>query len=169
MPLAWIVLALLGANAQRPRRAWDSVGVDIDDLTGGLLTLGILPEGWQIPAGAALTLPPRVLEGVRWPGPADSGWVFVTENPSVVAAALDRALVADDGAPVRLVCTIGTPSDLEITASISEVTPLELAPDDTPWDPTLGPAMTAGATVVFEEDLLEDLLQDLRSGQGPVA
>lgn len=219
MPLAWIVLALLGANAQRPRRAWDSVGVDIDDLTGGLLTLGVLPEGWQIPVGAALTLPPRVLEAVRWPSPNDCGWVFVTENPSVVAAALDRAVVADDGAPVRLICTIGTPSDVEIraigaladagwkvavradfdpaglfhvrslldgcksavpwrmdattyrtaAAIITEVTPLELVPEDTPWDPTLGPAMTAGAVVVFEEDLLEDLLQDLRSGQGPIA
>jgi uncharacterized protein (TIGR02679 family) len=219
MPLAWIVLALLGANAQRPRRAWDSVGVDIDDLTGGLLTLGIQPEGWHIPAGAALTLPPRVLEGVRWPGSADSGWVFVTENPSVVAAALDRAVIADNGARVRLVCTIGTPSDIEITAigaladagwkvavradfdpaglfhvrsllagcksavpwrmdattyrtaaaTISDVTPLDLTSDDTPWDPTLGPAMKTGATLVFEEDLLEDLLKDLRSGQGPVA
>ena len=218
-PLAWIVLALVGANAQRPRRAWDSVGVDIDDLTGGLLTLGIQPESWHLPAGAVLTLPPRVLDGVRWPGPADSGWVFVTENPSVVAAALDRAVVADDGAPVRLVCTIGTPSGIEIAAigaladagwkvavradfdpaglfhvrsllggcrsavpwrmdattyriaaaSISDVTPLELTPDDAPWDPTLGPAMTTGARVVFEEDLLEDLLQDLRSGHGPVA
>ncbi|MGW0771628.1 DUF2399 domain-containing protein [Streptomyces sp. NPDC002676] len=49
-----------------------------------------------------------------WPGPdpKEGSWVFVTENPSVTTAAL--ALPAD--VPVRLLCTVGTPSAVEIAA-----------------------------------------------------
>lgn len=114
-PLAGLVFALTRVAGRRPRRAWDELGVDIDNLTGGLLALGVHPAGWQLPLGAVVTLPPRELADVRWPAPPQDGaWVFVTENPSVLAAAAD--LVRDEGAAVRLLCTVGTPSALENAA-----------------------------------------------------
>lgn len=119
-PLAGLVLAVLTAAgllgvAMRARAAWDAVGVDFDDLTGGLITLGVHPRGWTVPAGATVTLPPRELADVVWARPpfADA-WVFVTENPSVGTAAAD--LVAREGVTVALVCTSGTPSALEVRA-----------------------------------------------------
>jgi uncharacterized protein (TIGR02679 family) len=118
-PLAAFVLALLSAAgitsfAQRSRAAWDVVGVDCDDLTGGLIAVGIHPAGWHLPAGAAVTLPPRELASCRWPqGPVTRPWTFVTENPSVASAAADLAAT---GVPVRLLCTSGTPSAVEIAA-----------------------------------------------------
>ena len=118
-PLAALVLALLSAAgitsfAQRSRAAWDAVGVDCDDLTGGLIAVGVHPDGWHLPAGAAVTLPPRELASCRWPqGPVTRPWTFVTENPSVASAAADLAAT---GVPVRLLCTSGTPSAVEIAA-----------------------------------------------------
>jgi hypothetical protein len=130
--LAGLVIALTGVTGRRPRHAWDALGVDIDNLTGGLLALGIVPDGWQLPPGAVVTLPPRELTDVRWPAPATLGeWVFVTENPSVVAAAADlvrenayqsdgsaaaTASSADGELAVRLLCTVGTPSAVEAAA-----------------------------------------------------
>lgn len=62
-----------------------------------------------------MTLPPRELAEVRWPAPGRPGmWVFVTENLSVLAAAAH--LVRDTGTTVRLLCTVGTPSAVEIAA-----------------------------------------------------
>lgn len=118
-PLAALVLAMLGAAGissptQRPRDAWSAVGVDCDDLTGGLIAIGIHPDGWQIPDGDTVTLPPRELVRCRWPAStAAPAWVFVTENPSVASAAAELAAT---GTPVRLLCTSGTPSALEATA-----------------------------------------------------
>ena len=64
------------------------------------------------------TVPPRELaEGCWSPPPARGQWVFVTENPSVLASAAD--LVAREPAvakSARLLCTMGTPSDEEIDA-----------------------------------------------------
>ena len=113
-PLAGLVFALtrVAGAGPRPRHAWDALSVDIDNLTGGLLALGIHPSGWHLPPGAVVTLPPRELAHVRWPSPEQAGaWVFVTENPSVLAAAADA--VRDAGAAVRLLCTVGTPSAIE--------------------------------------------------------
>ncbi len=118
-PLAALVLALLSAAGitaftQRPRAAWAAVGVDCDDLTGGLIAVGIYPAGWQLPAGTTVTLPPRELVDCRWPhGPTTRPWAFVTENPSVAAAAADLAAT---GPPVRLLCMSGTPSAVEVAA-----------------------------------------------------
>lgn len=116
--LAGLALAMLVAGErieprQSPRRAWAAVGVRCDDVVGGLIALGILPIGWTAPRGSPVTLPPRVLSDCQWPA-ADvpDAWVFVTENPSIVSAAAD--LVADE--PLRLICTNGTPSDIEIAA-----------------------------------------------------
>ncbi len=50
-----------------------------------------------------------------WPNPPPhDAWVFVTENPSVTAAA--ATLAAGSRAPIRLLCTVGTPSGLEAAA-----------------------------------------------------
>jgi uncharacterized protein (TIGR02679 family) len=40
-------------------------------------------------------------------------WIFVTENPSVISAAADLPLTHTE---MRLICTDGTPSDVEIDA-----------------------------------------------------
>jgi uncharacterized protein (TIGR02679 family) len=118
-PLTALVLAMLSAagitsSAQRPRQAWYAVGVDCDDLTGGLIAIGIHPYGWHLPTGATVTLPPRELARCRWPtSPAGPAWTFVTENPSVATAAADLAVT---GVPLRLLCMSGTPSALEIAA-----------------------------------------------------
>jgi uncharacterized protein (TIGR02679 family) len=121
-PLPGLVLAVLTAAGVTPagvrtRQAWGVLGVDFDDLTGGLVTIGVHPVGWVIPASAVVTLPPRELAKCTWaPPPYLGASVFVTENPSVAAAAVDLAGETGDGEPVRLLCTVGTPSELEITA-----------------------------------------------------
>lgn len=98
--------------------------MDCDNLTGGLTSLGMFPADWSIPVGATCTLPPHELTNVRWPpAPASRRWVFVTENPSVLAAC--SALVARDPAAAdvaRLLCTMGTPSALEVAAVARLVT-----------------------------------------------
>lgn len=119
--LAGLTLALLAAlgltTAGRPRDQWSQVGVDCDDLLGGLLLLGIAPLGWQLPRTAAVTVPPRELAAVRWPSPPPEGdWAFVTENPSVLAAAAELAVADPDLPPLHLLCTVGTPSAVEIAA-----------------------------------------------------
>jgi uncharacterized protein (TIGR02679 family) len=118
-PLPALVLAILAAagvtsSVQRPRQAWAAVSVDCDDLTGGLIAVGIYPDGWHLPAGAAVTLPPRELAVVQWPiCPSQGAWIFVTENPSVASAA---AGLAQSGTVLRLLCMAGTPSALEVSA-----------------------------------------------------
>lgn len=114
-PLAGLVFALTSVTGRRPRKAWDALGVDIDNLTGGLLALGVQPAGWHLPPTAVVTLPPRELSDVQWPVPEQPGsWVFVTENPSVLAAAAD--VVRNTGTVIRLLCTVGTPSAVENAA-----------------------------------------------------
>lgn len=107
-----LVLALLAALGRTPpganaRGAWASVGVAYDDITGGLTALRVAPDGWEIPDGAPVTVPPRVLADCTWP--AGNGAVFVTENPSVLSA----AVLIDDA---RVICTSGTPSAVEVAA-----------------------------------------------------
>lgn len=117
--LAGFVMAMLvGAGRiaprQRPRAAWASVRVDCDDIVGGLTALGILPVGWSLPPGVAVTLPPRTLGRCEWPRPdSPNTWIFVTENPSVASAAADLAVSAES---IRLLCTSGTPSGEEVAA-----------------------------------------------------
>ena len=116
--LPGLVLAILTATGHipaglPPRAAWAAAGIDCDDLTGGLLALGIHPAGWSLPVGTVVTIPPRELAHCAWPEAPQPGIrVFVTENPSVVTAAADLS----NDAPVRLLCTVGTPSALEIDA-----------------------------------------------------
>jgi uncharacterized protein (TIGR02679 family) len=116
--LPGLVLAILTVTGRipaglPPRAAWAAAGVDCDDLTGGLLALGIHPAGWTLPAGTVVTIPPRELARCTWPDAPQAGArVFVTENPSVVTAAADLG----NDPPVRLLCTVGTPSALEIDA-----------------------------------------------------
>jgi uncharacterized protein (TIGR02679 family) len=118
-PLAALVLAVLAAagvtsSARRPRDAWAAVGVDCDDLTGGLIAIGIHPDGWHLPASATVTLPPRELARCHWPvSSAVPAWVFVTENPSVASAAAE---LTASGIALRLLCISGTPSALEVAA-----------------------------------------------------
>lgn len=116
--LGGLVLSILTAAelvpaGVRARASWARVGVSCDELVGGLMMLGIHPEGWIIPNDAVVTVPPRYLVEARWPAaPTGGGWVFVTENPSVIAAAAD---IASAGL-VRLICTNGTPSAIEVAA-----------------------------------------------------
>lgn len=113
--LSGLVLALANTVGLKRRDAWDVLGIDYDDLTGGLLALGIHPDGWSLPSDAVVTIPPRELARCMWPAPSVlNEWVFVTENPSVVAAAI--ALAESPRRPVRLLCTVDTPSVLEAMA-----------------------------------------------------
>lgn len=118
-PLSILVLAVMGVSGLRTRDAWAEAGVDIDDLVGGLIVTGVLPEGWVIPDGATLTLPLKELAGITWASPlTPDSWVFVTENPSVLSASVKR-FVQTSGAgstPPRVVCTSGTPSRTECEA-----------------------------------------------------
>ena len=122
-PVGGLVLSVLAAmgvtdSGGGRRRAWDVVGVDYDDLLGGLLSAGVHPDGWRIPDGQVVTLPPRVLEHCCWPAPPSPGtWLFVTENPSIIGAA---AALARGTFPVRVLCTAGNPSALE-AASIARL------------------------------------------------
>ena len=118
-PLAILVIAILVAagrvdSGRRPRDAWAAVGVDYDDVVGGLIAVGILPLGWSVPHGTTVTLPPRVLNSCEWPRPETPGaWVFVTENPSVTAAASDLGINVP---AVRVLCTSGTPAASAVAA-----------------------------------------------------
>jgi uncharacterized protein (TIGR02679 family) len=117
---AAVGLGLVEAGLQ-VRACWESLGVDLDDVVGGLAVLGVVPAGWVVPAGSVLTLPPRELADPVWPDPPGVGAVvFVTENPSVLTAVADRvrggtAAGTSSGA-VRVVCTMGTPSAREVMA-----------------------------------------------------
>ncbi|KUF19248.1 hypothetical protein AT728_22185 [Streptomyces silvensis] len=91
--------------------------MDCDDLLGGLIITGVTPRGWRIPPGATFTLPPRELAHIDWEPPETTGtWVFVTENPSVLAAASTEALARDNLVRPRVICTAGTPSQRECEA-----------------------------------------------------
>ncbi|MFE7529244.1 DUF2399 domain-containing protein [Kitasatospora sp. NPDC057542] len=117
--LAGLILALAAAagavtDPADQRTAWDGLGVDFDNLTGGLLSLNLWPAGYTLPADEPLPLTPYTLARCRWPpAPAPHAWVFVTENPSIVAALLDHTPLP---AGARVLCTNGTPSALEATA-----------------------------------------------------
>ena len=210
-PVGGLALALLVATGRvatgtKPREAWESVGVAYDDITGGLTTLGIAPADWFVPSGNPVTVPPRVLSGCIWPA-GDGQPVYVTENPSVLSAAVDIA-------EARVVCTSGTPSRNEVAAiarlevagwqlhvradfddaginhmiailaaapsarpwrmtagdylyglDIGEsVAPLRvdrLSP--TAWDSELASTMAAKRVAVYEEALLDLLLDDIRA------
>jgi uncharacterized protein (TIGR02679 family) len=128
--LAGVTLSLLAATGRisadpgsTARSLWAQAGVDCDQLMGGLavLGLGIHPRGWQLPPAATCTLPPRELARPEWPtAPYPDAYVFITENPSVLAAAADmRARNPNCTNPIRLVCTMGNPSQTEISAIAS--------------------------------------------------
>ncbi|WP_078949448.1 DUF2399 domain-containing protein [Streptomyces mutabilis] len=112
-----LVLALTGSSSTPVRSGWARLGVDCDDLLGGLIITGVTPRGWRVPPGATFTLPPRELAHIDWePAETTGTWVFVTENPSVLAAASTQALARDSLVRPRVICTAGTPSQRECEA-----------------------------------------------------
>jgi len=218
-PEARIVLRMLATlgrvNIQpgmAPRLQWSQVGVDFDDIVGGLAMLTMLPVGWALPRATVLTIPPRELVQARWPSPVESDeWCFVTENPSVIAAAANMFQDEPHLPASPVVCTMGTPATLEIEtiahmaeagwhiavradfdpAGIRHVTselagvpgavpwrmsardfcdsgvgvPFHDAIPPTPWDPDVQAAMARHQRITFEEAVLPNLLDDLRSGR----
>ena len=212
-PLPSLVLAMLTAAGHvstegTVRQRWEQAGVDFDDIMGGLAMTGILPEGWSAPLGAIVTVPPRELTQAEWPDTTDESPVFVTENPSILAAAADMAL-DEQLDHVRVVCTLGTPSgnELDALARLAEhgwrligrfdfdpaginhtnafleripgSTTWRMSADDydiltatvrftgalapTPWDPRLHERMTRTGMAAFEEDLIDPVLNALRT------
>jgi hypothetical protein len=93
------------------RQLWHALGVRADLVVGGLSMNAIAPQGWRIPAGQIVTVPPAVLDICEWPD-GDGRWLFVTENPSVLAAASEHPLARR----TPLICLVGTPSALEVAA-----------------------------------------------------
>jgi uncharacterized protein (TIGR02679 family) len=81
--------------------AWRSVGMLMDGIVDGISVTGITPLGITVAEGMCVTVPTRVLATAQWE--KGSGDVFVTENPSVMEAALEVP-----GA--RVLCTLGTPT-----------------------------------------------------------
>ncbi|MEU9420201.1 DUF2399 domain-containing protein [Streptomyces sp. NPDC048272] len=121
--LGGLVLAEATACGAMPagltrRAAWSQLGISLDELSGGLVALGMQPVGWKVPHDQPLVLAPWNLDRLTWPPPpsGERAWVFITENPSIVTAALDRTV---DRAP-QLLCTMGTPSATEL-ASITRL------------------------------------------------
>ncbi|NUU21794.1 MAG: DUF2399 domain-containing protein [Streptomycetaceae bacterium] len=181
--LASLVLAELAAADRippglHPRIAWDAVGVDWDDLVGGILTVGVLPARWTVPGGTALTIPPRELAHCAWqPPPHRDAWAFVTENLSIARAACEEAAA---NPRIRVLCTSGTPSELECralarltehgwrlavradfdTAGLAHVAQiLAHAPDATPWRMRASDyQQAADRTASGPEPLLQDHL-----------
>lgn len=167
------------SSAQAWRDAWSGVGVACDEVSSMVLVLG-LPLRGPSPAAAItaaagaepvwLTL--RSLRQPPVPAPGVTE-VFVCENPSVIEAAADR--LGPGSAP--LICTFGRPSlaatillsalaqagvtlrigadgDATGTAIVTEL--LALAPGSARW------RLQAG---VYEEQILDDLLADLRGAE----
>lgn len=96
--------------SHRIRDVWRQVGVLTDGIHDGLAIVGVAPKGVILPDGFVISVPPRMLEITEWESPSGAGdTVFVTENPSVLEAALEVA-----GA--RVVCSLGTPSEEVIEA-----------------------------------------------------
>jgi uncharacterized protein (TIGR02679 family) len=79
---------------------------------------GHTPVGWTLPRGSVCTLTPRELSNTTWPSaPHRNAWVFVTENPSIIASAANLVVREPDCAQqAKLVCTLGNPSVTEIAA-----------------------------------------------------
>ncbi|MFI0915335.1 DUF2399 domain-containing protein [Streptomyces abikoensis] len=113
--LGGLVLAMLAGNIPRESRkglrtAWAHLNVDCDTFTGGLISINMYPRGWRVPR-PPLILTSSHLAKCTWRPPSErSPWIFITENPSVAAAALAT------GSPHRLVCTNGTPSTTALLA-----------------------------------------------------
>ncbi|MDG9703878.1 DUF2399 domain-containing protein [Streptomyces sp. DH37] len=71
------------------------------------------PPPGASPPGSPWCFTPWTLQRAAWPAPgAGERWVFVTENPSVTAAALEH----DGARHARLLRTVGTPSAQELAA-----------------------------------------------------
>lgn len=88
-------------SAQADREAWRQVGVVGDSIHEGIAMVNISPVGMTLAAGMVVVVPPRTLAEAQWE--AGAGDVFVTENPSILEAAMEI-----EGA--RIICTMGTPS-----------------------------------------------------------
>lgn len=159
------------------REVWASANVSCDEVSSQVLVLN-LPLTGDAPAVALCSAAPgeptwltlRSLRGVfALPGVAD---VFVCENPSVVQAA-----AAEFGAGTRpVICTFGRPT-IAVWELLRGIAPdarlhvradgdvtgwsivrgiLDAFPDAVPW------RMPEGSSE-YEEELLPDLLDDLRN------
>ena len=171
------------------RDAWASVRVACDQLSSTVLVLNLPLAGASTAAALATTaavngeplwLTSRVLAGEfeLAHGVTD---VFVCENPAIVEGAADRL----GAASAPLVCTYGVPSDAVLRLlrkAAAEGATLHVRADDdgagqrivsavrqaipaaVPWRYEQRPAIEADAAPIYEEQLLDDLLADLRAG-----
>lgn len=109
-PMGMFCLAVLEVTGKvgrhrRARDSWREVGILSDGIHDGMAVLGVSPKGGALPEGFVVTVVPRMLEEMQWESPivGESPTVFVTENPSVLEAAVGIA-----GA--KVMCTMGSPS-----------------------------------------------------------
>ncbi|MBW3642357.1 MAG: TIGR02679 family protein [Actinobacteria bacterium] len=201
--LSWLADRPFPQDAADWRRVWSDAGVACDDLSCDVLVLNL--PGWP-----AEPLRLTLRQAAAWcvpPAAGTPGWVFVSENPAVVAAAADHL---GDRAPTML-CLDGMPSTaalvvldrlavhgcevryhgdfdwrgLAIAGVLARKVPatrpwrfgaadyrqalerglatvaLSGRPAPSPWDATLASAMEVAGVAVYEEQVIEVLLDDL--------
>jgi len=172
--------ATTGFTPQGWRAAWAGVGVVCDQVSSQVLVLNLPLEG-DAPAvaiaraanGEPVWLTLRSLAGgLSLEGGVNT--VFVCENPSIVEAAAD----ALGKTSLPLICTFGRPSAaaLRILAAIGSETVIKVQADSDATGrsivaaliadhPTAIPWRMPDAGVVFEEELVDELLIDLHQLQ----
>lgn len=174
----------------RWRAAWATVGIICDTVSSLVLTLNLRLEG--IAPAVALTAVAGeptwlTLRALRGDWSARQGTeLWVCENPSVVEAAADRIgprcppLLCTFGQPtsaatevVRRVhdagCSVYVRADDDPAGQSIVAQLLALAPRARLWRFERRSATAATATPVFEEQILEELLDDLERAAGAVA
>lgn len=167
------------SNSERWRQAWASGGVACDTVSSQVLVLN-LPLAGDSPAvrlceaaiGEPLWLSLRSLAGsLSLSAPTN---VFVCENPSVVEAAADR--IGERCAP--LICTFGRPSlaALRLLKALAPTAQLRIRADGDAVGWAIVTSLAASFPAAerwrmpigfsaFEEEILDDLIDDLGSGR----
>ncbi len=158
------------------RAAWASVGVVCDQVSSQVLVLNLPLEGEaravaiaNAAAGEPLWLTLRSMAG-HLSVPSSVPAVFVCENPSIVEAAADTL-----GATSHpLICTFGRPSAaaLQLLEAVGPQTVIRVQADSDATgraivaaiiadNPTATPWRMPESGVVYEEELVDDLMRDL--------
>lgn len=163
------------------RAAWAAVGVVCDQVSSQVLVLNLPLEG-DAPAvaianaavGEPVWLTLRAMAG-RMSVPSDVPTVFVCENPSIVEAAADalgatsQPLICAFGRPsaavLQLLRAVGSHTEIKVQAD-ADVTGRAIVASLVAELPTATPWRMPETGVAYEEELVDELLTDLRRSSG---